>query len=466
MTAKQDFLVGKRVTVIGLGIEGVDVSRYAATHGAAGVTVFDAKPREALAERIQQLEGLPITYRLATADTAEVARSDVVFLSQSVPLDNPLVADAQRLGIPLDSMVRFFMEHCPGPTIGVTGSSGKTTTTSLVAAILAADGRPYRVGGNIGAGLLGLLDEIDESTWTVMELSHTQLQLADRSPHVAAVLNVTPNHLDRFTWEEYVALKQRIVRFQTADDVAVLNLDDEPAAAMAELTPATVSHFTLGSELPGDGAFLRDDAVFVVRGKVEEMVLPAKDIPLRGVHNVANVLAASAIAAAAGVPADVMARAVRAFTPVPHRLEEVGEIGGVRYVNDSIATTPERALAGMRSFDEPLVLLLGGKDKDLPKDELAQEALRRCHAIVFFGADGALLEAAVEANAAYVAPEERPTTVRVATLAEAVGEARALAEGGDVVLLSPACTSFDAYENFEQRGEEFRRLVRELEERR
>lgn len=457
--------MGKRVTVIGLGIEGVDVSRYAATHGAASVTVFDAKPREALAERIQQLEGLPITYRLGTTDAADLRQAaDVVFLSQSVPLDSPLVAEARRLGMPLDSMVRLFMELCPGPTIGVTGSSGKTTTTSLVAAILAADGRPYRVGGNIGAGLLGLLDGIDEATWTVMELSHTQLQLADRSPHVAAVLNVTPNHLDRFTWEEYVALKQRIVRFQTADDFAVLNLDDEPSAAMAELTAATVSHFTLGGELPGDGAFLRDDAVFVRRGKVEEMVLPAKDIPLRGVHNVANVLAASAIAAAAGVPADVMARAVRAFTPVPHRLEEVGEIGGVRYVNDSIATTPERALAGMRSFDEPLVLLLGGKDKDLPKDELAQEALRRCHAIVFFGADGALLEATVEANAAFAAPEERPTTVRVATLAEAVREARALAEGGDVVLLSPACTSFDAYDNFEQRGEEFRRLVRELEE--
>ena len=463
MTGKRDFLVGKRVTVIGLGIEGVDVARYATTHGAE-VAVFDSKSPDALAERIEQLEGIPIDYRLGSRSPEEIAGSDVVFVSQGVPLDNPLVAEARSRKIPVDSMVRHFMEHCPGPTIGITGSSGKTTTTSLVAAIMAADGRPYRVGGNIGAGLLGLLDGIDERTWTVMELSHTQLQLTDRSPHVAAVLNVTPNHLDRFSWGEYVALKQKIVRFQTPDDCAVLNFDDVVSAGMAELTPAGISHFTLGSTLPGDGAFLRDDAVFLRRGNVEEMVLPARDIPLRGVHNVANVLAAAAIAAAAGVSAAAIARAVRAFTPVPHRLEDVAEIDGVRYVNDSIATTPERALAGIRSFEEPLVLLLGGKDNDLPKDELAQEALQHCHGIVFFGADGALLEAAVEANAASVPFEDRPTTVRVATLAEAVREARDLAEPGDVVLLSPACTSFDAYNNFEERGEEFRRLVREMAE--
>ena len=181
-------------------------------------------------------------------------------------------------------------------------------------------------------------------------------------------------------------------------------------------------------------------------------------------HNVANVLAATAIAAAAGVPIDAIAQAIRTFEAVPHRLEIVGEIDGVRYVNDSIASTPERTLAGIRSFDEPIVLLLGGKDKNLPKDELAQEALRRCAGIVFFGADGPLLEAAVEANAAFVSQEERPQTLRVETLADAVREARGMAGAGDVVLLSPACTSFDAYANFEERGEEFRRLVREMAE--
>jgi UDP-N-acetylmuramoylalanine--D-glutamate ligase len=232
--------------------------------------------------------------------------------------------------------------------------------------------------------------------------------------------------------------------------------------AAAEVTPAHISHFTMTADVPGDGAFLRDGAIFVRRDRIEEMVMPAAEIPLRGQHNVANVLAAAAIASVAGINAEAMADAVRAFEPVRHRLELVGEVDGVRYVNDSIASTPERTLAGIRSFSEPLVLLLGGKDKDLPKDELAQEALSRCTGIVFFGADGPLLEAAVEANAAFVAQEERPETSRVVTLAEAVAAARDMAEPGDVVLLSPACTSFDAYANFEERGDEFRRIVRSM----
>ncbi len=464
MTGERDFLVGKRVTVIGLGIEGVDVARYAATHGAA-VTILDTKSPDALAARMQQLEGLLIEYAIGRPQRPEdLAQSDIVFVSQSVPLTIPAIAEVREHGVTLSSMTQYFLEHCAGPTIGITGSSGKTTTTSLVAAMVHADGRAYRVGGNIGSGLLGLLDGIDARTWTVMEISHTQLQLTDRSPHIAAVLNVTPNHLDHFSWDEYVALKQNLVRHQTPADHVVLNADDVLSANMAALTPGTASYFSLTPEISGDGAFVRDGAILLRIESVETPVLPVAEIPLRGRHNVANVLAATAIAAAAGVPADAIANAVRSFVAVPHRLEIVGEAEGVRYVNDSIASTPERTLAGIRAFEEPLVLLLGGKDKDLPKDELAREALRRCHAIVFFGTDGALLEAAVEANAALVAQEERPQTVRVLTLADAVAAAREMAEPGDVVLLSPACTSFDAYSNFEARGEEFRRLVRQMTE--
>ena len=454
--------MGKRVTVIGLGIEGVDVARYAATHGAV-VTVCDSKSPAALTERLTQLEGLPIEYALGRPQRIEdIASSDTVFVSQSVPLTLPVIAAARERGVPVSSMTRYFLEHCPGPTIGITGSSGKTTTTSLVAAMMAAAGRPYRVGGNIGNGLLGLLDGMDERTWAVMEISHTQLQLTGRSPHIAAVLNVTPNHLDQFSWDEYVALKQNLVRHQTPDGYVVLNLDDALSAQMADLTPALKWYFSTQTTVPGDGAFVQDRAIFLRRDSIETMVLPLNEIPLRGMHNVANVLAATAIAAAAGVQVDAIAQAIHTFQPVPHRLELVAEADGVRYVNDSIASTPERTLAGIRSFDEPIVLLLGGKDKNLPKDDMAQEALRRCVGIVFFGADGPLLEAAIEANAAFVSQEERPQTVRVATLAEAVREARGMASTGDVVLLSPACTSFDAYANFEERGEEFRRLVREM----
>jgi UDP-N-acetylmuramoylalanine--D-glutamate ligase len=461
MTGERDFLVGKRVTVIGLGIEGVDVARYAAAHGAS-VTVTDSKSPDALAARIRELEGLPITYALANDGRQAVADSDVAFVSQSVPLDAPAVHTARERGIPVSSMTRWFFERCPGPTIGITGSSGKSTTTSLVAAMLDAGGLPHIVGGNIGTGLLGLLDGMDARTWAVVEISHTQLQLIERGPHIAGILNITPNHLDRFTWEEYVALKQRIVRGQTADDYVVLNLHDALSPAIEGMTLATAWYFTPDDDLPGNGTFVRDGALFVRRDAIEEMLLPAEDIPLRGAHTIENVLAAAALAALAAVSGEDIARAVRAFRPVPHRLEFVAEVDGVRYVNDSIASTPERALAGMRSFVEPLVLLLGGKDKDLPKEELAEEALRRCTGIVFFGADGPLLEAAIEAQAMTVPQDELPQRVRVATIEEAVRAASEIAETGDVVLLSPACTSFDAYANFEERGEEFRRLVRAL----
>jgi UDP-N-acetylmuramoylalanine--D-glutamate ligase len=460
MTGERDSLVGKRVTVIGLGIEGVDAARYAVAHGAR-VTVLDSKPEGSLVNRLRELEGLPITYALGRAQRAEdIAGSDLVIVSQSVPLTIPVIAEARASGIEITSMARRFLELCPGPTIGVTGSSGKTTTTSLVAAMVAQDGRPYRVGGNIGAGLLGLLDGIDEQTWTVLELSHNQLQLTSRSPHIAAITNITPNHLDQFSWEDYVALKQHIVRYQGEDDHVVLNADDLLCVAAAEMTPARRWWITMRDEAPSRGTYVRDGSIVLRRDRAaEDVVLPVGAIALRGTHNVANVLAAVAIGAAAGISVDDMAAAIRGFRAVEHRLEEVAEIDGVRWVNDSIATTPDRTLAGIRSFEEPLVLLLGGKDKDLPKEELAEEALRRCSAIVFFGGSGALFEAAVEAASATVTIEDRPQTVRVVTLAEAVEAARDMAGAGDVVLLSPAGTSFDAFNNFEERGEEFRALV-------
>ena len=448
------------MTVLGLGIEGVDVARYAATHEAAAVTVYDDKSLASLQDRLGQLAGLPIDVRAGVA--VDLSSTDILFASQSVPLSHPAIATAYEHGVPVKSMTGTFMDLCPGPVIGITGSSGKTTTTSLVAHMFARDGRPLRLGGNIGIGLLGLLDGFTEETWAVLEISHAQMQLVDKSPHIAAVLNVTPNHLDAFSWDEYVALKQKLVRFQSADDVAVLNLDNNISAACAELTPATVAHFSLKDDVPVDGAFVRDGAVFLRRAQVEEMVLPVSEIPLRGIHNVANVLAATVIASLAGIDAEAIAAAVRTFVAVPHRLEVVAEVDGVRYVNDSIASTPERTLAGIRSFNEPLVLLLGGKDKDLPKEELAEEALARCSGIVFFGADGPLLEAAVEASAATVAFEERPQTARVTTLEDAMAAASEMASPGDVVLLSPACTSFDAYANFEARGEHFRQLVRAM----
>jgi len=457
MTHKPDFR-GKKVTVVGLGIEGVDLVRYLVGQGAQ-VTASDIRTAERLGSRLRGLEGLPVRLSLGANDPADTVGADIVFVSQSVPLSIPALTAARERHIPLSSMMRLFLDLCPGPVIGITGSSGKTTVTSLVGAMMETAGKQHVVGGNIGVGLLSLLDEVTAETWVVLEVSHTQLELTEKGPHVACVTNITPNHLDRYSWPDYVALKENILRYQTRDDLAVLNYDNEETREIAAKARASVSFFSMESDFPGDGALLRDGMIVWRQKGRETPIMAAADIPLRGQHNVSNVLAATAVASICGVAPDAIAAAVKRFHGVPHRLEFVACVDGVDYYNDGIATTPERTLAGMRSFEEPLVLLLGGREKHLPLDEMSEEICRRCRAAVFFGEAREVLGTAARAACANVPPEKQPHLETVATLPEAVEAARAAAQPGDVVLLSPACTSFDAYENFEERGAHFRRLV-------
>ena len=457
MTHKQE-LRGKRVTVVGLGIEGVDLARYLVGKGAL-VTVSDSRPAERLSPRLRDLEGLPVTLSLGKNDPAVTVAADRVFVSQGVPLDIPALAEAHERGVPLDSMTRLFFDLCSGPIVGITGSNGKTTVTSLVGAMFAAAEREHVVGGNIGVGLLSLLDGIGPQTWVVLEVSHTQLELTTKSPHVACVLNVTPNHLDRYSWDAYVALKRNILRRQTSDDIAVLGYDNEVSRSLASDTPARKVFFSDVADLPGPAALLLNDTVIWRDGAKDVEVLPTSEIPLRGHHNVDNVLAATSVAAACGIPTDAIAKAVREFEPVPHRLEFVREVDGVAYYNDSIATTPERTLAGVRSFDEPIVLLLGGREKHLPLEAMFRELCGRCRALVFFGEAGKALSAVALATTGDVDEDARPSCHIVDTLDAAVAVAKATTRPGDIVLLSPACTSFDVYDNFEERGEHFRRLV-------
>ncbi len=447
----------KRVTVVGLGTEGADMVRYLASRG-AWVTVSDAKPEEKLRDRIEEVIDLPVRLSLGANRPEDILDADAVFVSQGVPLDLPGLEDARRRGIPIRSMLSLFMELCPGPIVGITGSSGKTTTTALLGEMFRADERPVFVGGNIGVGLLDHLSEVRAYTWSVLEISHTQLQLADRSPHVAGVLNVTPNHLDRFSWDEYRRLKGDLLRFQGPADTTVLGFDDAEARSLAAEVKGRLLWFSLTPEIPGDGVFVQKGWAVLRQGRLRERLFPLADLRLRGRHNQANALAAVALGAACGLSPEAMACALESFRGVAHRLERVAEVDGVRYYNDSIATTPERTLAGIRSFDEPLVLLLGGRDKHLPLDELAEEACRRSRAVILFGEAAPKLEAALDG-----APSRSRTRLaRTADLAQALDAARAAARPGNVVLLSPACTSFDAYENFERRGEHFRALVLEF----
>ena len=448
-------LEDRSVGIVGLGIEGVDLARFLCRRNAS-VTISDAKNAAQLADRINEVDDLPVRLSFGSDQSEDLNTADLVFVSQGVPLELPGLKALSSRGVPLLSMTSLFLDWCPGPIVGITGSSGKTTTTALVSAMFEADERPFFMGGNIGVGLLDRLSEIRPYTWSILEISHTQLQLVDRSPHVAAILNITPNHLDRFAWDEYRALKTNIIRYQEPHDIAVLGWDDPKCREAEALVKGTLQRFSMSSDMPGDGVFVRSGRAMWRQGRRVEQLFALSDVRLRGAHNQSNAVAAAAIALACGIAAEAISCAVETFSGVPHRLEYVAELEGVSYYNDSIATTPERTVAGIRSFEEPLVLLLGGRDKNLPMDELAREAAKHCRRVVVFG------EATDKLSAAFSDAGITKLVARAETLENAIEQAREAAVPGDVVLLSPACTSYDAYENFERRGEHFRSLIRQM----
>jgi UDP-N-acetylmuramoylalanine--D-glutamate ligase len=405
--------------------------------------------------------------------------ADLLCLSGGVSADIPLAQAARRRGLPLSNDSQIFLQVCPAgvTVVGITGSAGKTTTTTLVGRMLAATppnsaegtavqasgegqgrgaGRVF-VGGNIGHPLIADVDHLQPGDLAVMELSSFQLEIMTLAPQVGAVLNITPNHLDRHgTLEAYAAAKSRLLRFQPPGGVSILGRDDPGARALEPLAPGAIAWFSAAGPVDA-GAWLRGDEL-VWRWQGQEAVAATRaDLELRGAHNLLNALAACAISGAAGAGPEAMRAGLRGFRGVAHRLELVRDKDGVKWYNDSIATAPERVLAAVRAFDEPLVLLLGGRDKKLPWDELAGLVARRARAAVIFGEAAPLIAAALAAGGL---PAER--LARAGSLAEAVALAARRAQPGDVVLLSPGGTSYDAFTDFAERGEKYRELVNEL----
>lgn len=453
-------LTGRRVVVLGLARQGVAMARFLARAGAR-VTVSDLKTKAELADRIAELADLPIRYVLGEHPLSLLRGTDLIAVSGGVPLDIPLLVEARRKGIPLVSDAQLFLERCPARVVGITGSAGKTTTTALVGEMCRKAGLPTWVGGNIGNPLLDDLERISPQDVVVMELSSFQLELTTISPPIAAVLNVTPNHLDRHgTMEAYVAAKRRIVAFQRPEDWAVLGFDDANARSMALATPARVVFFSRGVQLD-QGAYKTNGQLALRLGGREEVICERQEVRLRGEHNLLNVLAACALSGIVGVPVEAMREVIRTFPGVEHRLEWVREWRGVHWYDDSIATAPERVVAALRSFHEPIVLLAGGRDKKLPWEEFAQEAVARVRVLITFGEAGGMIADKVE-SARRSAPGALEAVVRVRTLEEAVEAAARLACPGDVVLLSPGGTSFDAFRDFADRGDRFKALVRAL----
>jgi UDP-N-acetylmuramoylalanine--D-glutamate ligase len=375
-----------------------------------------------------------------------------VYASPGVPPENPLLVEAAHRGLRISSLVELFFALCPAPILGITGSAGKSTTTSLVGEMFARAGRHVFVGGNIGRPLLGKLHEMTPDSWVVMELSSFQLEPMQQSPHIALVTNVTPNHLDRHpSMEAYWAAKGQILAYQSPSDWAVLNADDP--WSLRYQPRGRVLRFSLEGVV--EGAYLATDEVVLLG----DPLLNTRDIPLRGRHNVANVLAAVAAAHAADLPREAMVEAIRAFKGVAHRLQTVGLKRGVIYVDDSIATAPERSIAALRAFHEPLVLIAGGRDKHLPMQDWAHLITRRARHAVLLGEMSDLVRAALrQADPNYTSVSQ------AISMDDAVRQAADVARDGDVVLLSPGGTSYDMYQDFEERGRDFARAVGRLAE--
>ena len=446
LTEKLATFKDKKIAVLGLGVSNRPLVRLLLEAGCT-VTGCDRTPREKLEQEVLELESLGCTLSVGDGylDTVE---ADVLFRTPGMHPGHPAIEALRQRGAEVTSEMEVFFEVCPCDIIAVTGSDGKTTTTTLVSEMLKAAGRKVWLGGNIGTPLLPLVDQMQESDLAVVELSSFQLMDMRSSPGRALITNLSPNHLDvHRDMEEYVEAKKNIYRFQKEDDLLIVNADNAITAPFRG--PGETRTFSR----QGRGHVeLRDGVIF--RG--EDAVLPVSDILLPGVHNVENYMAAIALVEGL-VSNDAIRQVAKNFGGVEHRIELVRVKDGVRYYNDSIASSPSRTIAGLRSFPEKVILIAGGYDKHIPYDVLGPEICDHVKKLFLCGATGPKIRAAVESCAG-----EKPEMVDCVDLEAATRAAAAAAKSGDVVIMSPASASFDAFKNFMVRGEFFKKIVKEL----
>ena len=444
----------KTVAVIGVGVSNTPLLELLLAEGIR-VTACDKRSREQMGEQAEHLEQLGCELHLG-ADYLKDLDADVIFRTPGLRPDVPEIAACVGRGAVLTSEMEVFFEVCPCTIIAVTGSDGKTTTTTIIAELLKAAGKRVWVGGNIGHPLLCEADGMLATDYAVLELSSFQLMTMEHSPHIAVVTNLAPNHLDvHRDMAEYVAAKENIFRHQSGEDVAVFNADNDIAAEQSRRAPGRARLFSRQDEV-ADGVFLRGEDIVCRSGGHERVVMTTGDIKIPGVHNVENYMAA--IAAVDGlVPDEVIRRFTREFGGVEHRIELVRTYRGVRYYNDSIASSPSRTIAGLRSFHEKVILIAGGYDKHIPFDVLGPEIVEHVKLLVLCGATADKIRAAVE-NAPGYQPG-KPEIRDVTPFTAAVEAARDRAQPGDVVTLSPACAAFDQFKNFAERGKFFKSIV-------
>ncbi len=440
-------LKGTKALVVGMKKSGMASAELLARHGAT-VRATDLKPLEELGEARELLERLDIPFARQTPEVFEGC--DVIVLSPDVPADLAPLEEARRRGVRVIGEVELAAPFLKGETIGITGSNGKTTTTSLVGHILREAGVPVQVGGNIGTPVTAMVESSRADGWNVLELSSFQLEtISGFRAHIGLALNVTENHLDRHhTFETYAAAKGRLFETQRRGDFAVLNAEDPVCVRYADRTLAAVQWFSSRREV-SPGASLCGDNL-VLDG---QLLMQAGEIPIRGRHNLENVLAASIAAARAGVNHEAIAAAVRTFQAVEHRLEFVRKVSGIDFYNDSKATSVDATLKALDAFSGGLWVVLGGKDKGLDYSPLRAPLAAKARAVLLIGAAAAKISSQLQGAAPLVDAK---------TLDAAVAHAYASGQPGDTILLAPACASFDQFKSFEHRGEVFKQIVSQL----
>mgnify|MGYP001271061551 CR=1 FL=1 len=458
----KEFYKDKKVTVMGLGLfgGGVGAAKFLVSQG-ADVMVTDLKSAEELSASLKLLNGLPVKFRLGKHLEEDFADADMLVVNPAVPDDSSFLQIACDNNVHIDSELNIFFRFVPAPVIGITGSNGKSTTTSLLGEMLKEAGIKTWVGGNIGVSLLEHLDEIKPDDVVVLEISSFQLELLSRiemSPHISIVTNIAPNHLDRHkTMENYIDSKKAIIHYQTEDDYTILNYDDP---ALREWEGECKSHilwFSATKELE-HGAFLKNNEIIINHNSKRTVIPCPTQTNIKGIHNRQNIMAASYAAIAMHADAGSIKNAIAGFTGLEHRLEYVNTINEVQYYNDSKATTPEAAIAGIKAFDSPTILIAGGYNKKVSLSQFARECTKNTKYVILVGETANNIQELIQS-------ERAGLEVYVATsLDESVRKAYEIAEDSDVVLLSPACASYGMFTNYEERGKKFKELVHRLEE--
>jgi UDP-N-acetylmuramoylalanine--D-glutamate ligase len=446
-------LNSKRVLVVGLGKSGVASALFLKSRGAR-VTVSDSKPEAELRDEILLLLEQGITVETGGHGDRTFRGQDLIVVSPGVPFDAPQLVQARNLGEPVIGEIELAARFLSGPIVAITGANGKTTTTSLAGDIIAAGKFSTLVGGNIGTPAISFVGQAGPATWTVLEVSSFQLEtIVEFRPRIAVILNITPDHLDRHkTFANYVNAKARIFENQLADDFTLLNADDSTTAELSGRTHARLFWFSRMKEVDR-GAFVRGTHIYFRDGQSELEIMPLAEVPLKGAHNLENVLAGASIGSLVGCSPEQIRHAVRTFKAVEHRLEFVARVAGVDYYNDSKATNVDATVKALESFPANILLILGGKDKGSDYSVLNELLRQRVKRVYTIGAAAAKIESQIQGSAEIDHAE---------TLENAVRRASESAAAGDVVLLAPACASFDQFQSYEHRGRVFKETVHSL----